>query len=89
LNISGVADDRTGVVDPATGLNVVGSERLLEVALSANSCGKFKMMNTSTNGFIEGVFNITTFSKTGDTPGLLNFDATLQSRSDVVVQGAV
>lgn len=89
LNISGVADKRTGIADPATGLNVVGSERLLEVATTGSRCAKFKMLNVDTNGFIEGFFNVTSFSKTGDTPGLLSFDATLQSKSDVAVVGEV
>lgn len=89
LNISGVADKRTGITDPATGFNVVGSPRLLEVATSGNRCGEFRMLNVDTNGYIEGYFNVASFSKSGDTPGLLTFDATLQSKSDVVVLGSV
>ncbi len=89
LDISGVADKRTGITDPATGLNIVGSERLLEIATTGNRCGKFKMLNVDTNGSIEGFFNVTAFAKTGDTPGLLSFTATLQSKSDVVVVGEV
>lgn len=89
LNISGVADKRTGVTDPATGFNIVGSERLVSLATSGNRCGKFQMLNVDTSGYIEGEFNITSFSKNGDTPGLLNFDATLQSASDVVVVGSI
>jgi len=89
LDIAGVADNRTGTQDPATGLNIVGSERLLEIATTGNRCGKFKMLNVDTNGFIEGFFNVTAFSKTGDTPGLLSFTATLQSQSDVTVVGEV
>lgn len=88
LNISGVADKRTGIVGPG-GYNVVGSSRLLEVATTGNRCGKMRMLNLETNGYIDGFFNVTSFSKTGDTPGLLNFDATLQSKSDVAVVGEV
>ena len=89
LNVSGLADQRTGIVEPVTGLNIVGSDRLLEIATTGNRCGKFKMLNTTTNGYIEGFFNVTSFSSSGDTPGLLSFDATLQSKSDVVVVGDV
>lgn len=88
LNVSGLADTRTGT-DPATGLNIVGAGRLLSIATTGSRCGNFRMLNTNTNGFIEGFFNVTSFAKTGDTPGLLNFDATLQSKSDVVVSGSV
>lgn len=89
LDISGVADKRTGITDPATGLNVVGRVRLLELATTGDRCGKFKMLNVDTNGSIEGFFNITSYATTGDTPGLLSFTATLQSKSDVVVVGEV
>lgn len=89
LNVSGMADKRTGITDPQTGLNVVGSSRLLEVATTGNRCAKFKLLNVDTSGFIEGYFNVTSFGKTGETPGLLGFDATLQSKSDVVVVGDV
>lgn len=89
IDISGVADKRTGIVDPTTGLTIVGSARLLELATKGNRCGKFKMLNVDTNGFIEGFFNVTAFAKTGDTPGLLSFTSTLQSKSDVAVVGEV
>ena len=89
LNISGVVDDRTGVTDPATGLNIVGTERLTEIATTGSRCGQFKMFNVDTNGFIEGFFNVTSFEKTGDTPGLLTFTATLQSKTEVTVSGDV
>ncbi len=89
INVSGVADKRTGQVDPATGLTVVGSVRLLEVATTGNRCGLMRMLNVDTGGYIDGFFNVTSFGKTGDTPGLLSFDATLQSKSDVAVVGEV
>ena len=88
INLSGMADKRTGIEDP-NGYNIVGSSRVLEVATKGNRCGKIKMLNVDTGGFIEGIFNFTSFGKTGDTPGLLNFDATLQSKSDVSVVGDV
>ena len=75
-------------IDP-NGYNIVGSVRLLEVATTGNRCGKFMLLNVETNGFIEGFFNVTSYGTTGDTPGLLSFDATLQSKSDVVVVGEV
>ena len=89
LDVAGVADKRTGIVDPASGLTVVGSGRLVELATTGNRCGKFKMLNLDSNGFIEGYFTITSFAKTGDVPGLLNFTATLQNKSDVIVSGEV
>lgn len=89
ITVSGFADKRTGVTHPGTGFNIVGSERLIALATSGNRCAKFQMLNTDTSGYIEGLFNITSLNKTGDTPGLLNFDATLQSRSDVIVVGSV
>lgn len=89
LNISGMADKRTGITDPVTGLNIVGSERLLEKASTGSRCAQCRMWNVDTNGYVEGDFNITSFNKSGDTPGLLSFDATLQSKSDVVVMGSV
>ena len=89
FTVSGVADKRTGVTDPATGLNIVGYSRLIEIATTGNRCGKFKMLNVDSGGYIEGYFNVTSFSSTGDTPGLLGFDATLQSKADIAVIGAV
>lgn len=91
VNASGLADKRTGVVDPVTGLTIIGSVRLQDLASNSanNKCGKFKILNVDTDGFIEGFFNITTFSKTGDTPGLMSFDSTLQSKDTVVISGDV
>lgn len=89
INISGNADKRTGTTDPVTGLTIVGSARILELATTGDRCGQFQMLNTDTNGTIEGFFNITSFSRTGDTPGLLSFDATLQSKADVIILGEV
>jgi predicted secreted protein len=85
INISGLADKRTGT---SNGYNIVGASRLFELATSGNRCGKFKMVNVENNGFIEGIFNITNLGSTGSTPGLLGFDATLQSNSDIIVFGA-
>lgn len=88
INVSGVADTRTGIVDPATGYNIVGRERLLQLATTGSRNGQFRMLNVESNGYIDGCFNITSFGSSGDTPGLLSFDATLQSQSDVSVVGA-
>jgi len=86
LNITGLADKRTGT---SNGFTIVGAERLLAVATTGNRCAKFKLLNVETNGFIEGIFNVASFGTSGDTPGLLGFDATLQSNSDISVVGAV
>lgn len=84
--ISGVADQRNGITDPVTGYNIVGETRLLEIATTGQRCGKFKMVNIDTNGFVEGEFIVTDYNQSGDTPGLLNFDATMQSKADVVIE---
>lgn len=89
ISLTGIADSRNGVTDPATGLNIVGSARLLEVALGPNRCHKIRLFNVTTGGFLEGNFNITSFEKTGPTPGLLAFTATLQSASDITFVGDV
>lgn len=88
LNVSGVADKRTGT-DPNTGYEIVGASRLTQIATSGERCAKFQMINLETQGYIEGFFNVTSFGSTGETPGLLNFDATLQSKADIIVQGDV
>lgn len=88
-NASGYADKRTGIVDPATGLNIVGSVRLLEIATTGNRCGQFRIMNTETNGTITGFLNVTSYNRTSERPGLVGFDATFQSKSDVVFVGEV
>ena len=85
FSISGVADKRTGVTDPVTGYNIVGQTRLFELSTTGSRCGKFRMENVETGGSIEGEFNITAYNESGDTPGLLGFDATLQSKADVVI----
>lgn len=85
ISISGVADQRTGAIEPVTGYTIVGETRLLELSSVGERCGKFKMLNVDTNGFIEGEFNITSYNGNGDTPGLLNFDATLQNKADVII----
>lgn len=89
LNLSGLADIRNGVVDDATGFTIVGTQRLTELATTGNRCGKFKLFNVITNGFIEGVFTITSYGGSGDKPGLKGFDATFQSTTNVIVFGDV
>lgn len=89
FNVSGVADKRTNYTDPATGLSVVGSVRLLEIVTSTNPCAKFKLLNLETSGFCEGEFNVTSYSKSGDTPGLLSWEGTLQNKSNVIFVGDV
>lgn len=82
INASGVADTRTGV-EPITGLNIVGYDRLEELANSGNRCGNFWFYNTTTTKGVRGYYNITSLSTSGDTPGLVNFDSTLQSKADI------
>lgn len=90
ISISGTADTRTGITDPVTGLNIVGYSRLAKLATTGNRCGKFRMESTNPNLVydIEGEFTIATLTSSGDTPGLLTFDATLESRASVTVTTA-
>lgn len=88
LSASGVADVRTGT-DETTGLEFVGASRLSDIWFSANSCGKFMVLNTATNGFIEGFFIVTAYGQSGARPGLLNFTSSFQSKSDVTKVGDI
>lgn len=87
MSVDGTADTRTGVTDPVTSLNIVGFKRLAELATSGDRSGKFKMMSTNAalNQVIEGEFTITSLQQTGNTPGLLTFSATLESKAAVTV----
>lgn len=88
LNISGLADKRTNIED-SNGYPIVGSSRLVTLATTGNRCANVRVINIDTGGIIEGFFNITSFSKTGETPGLMNFESTLQSQSNVSILGDV
>ena len=83
INVSGVADIRTGIVDPVTGLTIIGYDRLEELANTGNRCGNFWFYNTETQKGVRGYYNITSYNESGDTPGLVNFDSTLQSKADI------
>lgn len=87
MSVDGTADVRTGITDPVTSLNIVGFKRLAELATSGDRSGKFKMMSTNPAlvEIIEGEFTITSLQQTGNTPGLLTFSATLESKADVTV----
>jgi predicted secreted protein len=87
VNITGVADKRTGITDPATGLNIVGFPRLKQLATTGNRCGKFRFrsIDATLPYSSEGFFNITNLNISGSTPGLVNFSATLESKADVTI----
>ena len=87
IDISGLADKRTGVIDTATGLAIVGDSRLQELATTGQRSGKFKFYNTATGGAAEGFFGITNYKRDGDTPGLAKFSCTMQSKSDLIITG--
>lgn len=89
LNVSGNADTRTGDIDPSTGFTIVGASRLMALATTGQRCAKARLFNVATGGYIEGDWSITSYQVTGETPGLVGFDCTLQSRADVVVVGEV
>lgn len=87
MNLSINADKRTGQTDPATGFEIVGFSRLLQLATSGNRCLYAKMVSTdpSWNFYAEGYFNITNTGQSGSTPGLLTGSATITSKSNVIV----
>jgi predicted secreted protein len=91
INISGVADKRTGTTDPATGFNITNFERLLDLATKGNRDGYFRIISTDPNFNFqaEGTFNITSIELSGSTPGLLNDTATLESGAGVTVSVGV
>jgi len=88
-SIDGLADKRTGVTDPVTGLNIVGSARMLSIVTSGTPCAKIRIMNTATNGYVEGFVNITNYNRTSERPGLLGYSASIQSKSSMVFVGEV
>lgn len=79
-NISGVFDNRTGHLVTIQGqqYKVAPVSRLDYLAHTGNSCGKFKILHPHKSE--EGFYTITNYSDSGDTPGLLNFSATLQNK---------
>lgn len=88
MDVNGVSDKRTGV-DEATGLNLVGANRLSDIWFSENSCGKFQVLNVDTGGIIEGEFVITSFSRSAPRPGLLGFTASMASANAVTKTGDI
>jgi len=84
---SGTADTRVGVTDNNSGLVIVGIERIAELATSNDRDGVFKLesVNAGLTMSIQGRFTITSFGLSGDTPGLLTFDLTLESKADITV----
>lgn len=89
INISGVADKRSGFVDDASGYNVVGKARLLTLATTGERCGTFQLLNVDTMGTIEGEFHIGDYSETAETTSVVNFSASLKSQKEVVIVGDV
>ena len=83
MNVSGVADTRSGATDPVSGFVIAGYKRLEEIAFRDPPCHKFKLLDVSDGSAIEGFFNITNFGSTGETPGIITWEATFQSASDI------
>lgn len=83
ISISGVADNRTGqtVTINSVDYTVAAVTRLDQLANSANRCGEFKLVYPHKEK--EGFYNITSYGDSGDTPGLLNFTATLQNKGEI------
>ena len=88
MSISGQTDNRTGA-HAESGYNFAPSGRLQDLSLSGNRCGKFMMINAVTGGTVSGYFTITSYSKTGEQEGLVTFDLSLESHSEVQFVGEV
>jgi predicted secreted protein len=89
INFSGKADKRVGTVDPATGLTIVSAGRILEIMDKEVTSGGFKIFNNDTGGTLEGCFNVTNYNKSRSATSLVNYSATLQSKSEVTIVGDV
>lgn len=83
VSISGVADNRTGQTVSINNVDytVASITRLDQIANTGNRCQLFKLIYPYKEK--EGVYNVTSYGDSGDTPGLLNFTATLQSKSEI------
>lgn len=83
ISVSGVADNRTGTIRSINGTDytVASISRLDQLANTGNRCGEFKLIYPTKEK--EGFYNITSYGDSGDTPGLLNFTATLQNKGAV------
>ena len=83
ISISGIADNRTGATKTINGVEytVAAVTRLDQLANTGNRCGEFKIVYPHKEK--EGFYNITSYGDSGDTPGLLNFTATLQNKGEI------
>ena len=83
ISVSGVADNRTGTTKTINGVDyiVAAITRLDQLAHTGNRCGEFKLIYPTKE--TEGFYNITSYGDSGDTPGLLNFTATLQNKGEI------
>lgn len=83
ISISGIADNRTGATKTINGVEytVAAVTRLDQLANTGNRCGEFKIVYPHKEK--EGFYNITSYGDSGDTPGLLNFAATLQNKGEI------
>jgi hypothetical protein len=81
MSISGVADNRTGatVTIGGTAYTVAAASRMDKLANTGNRCALCKIVYPYKEK--QGDYNITSYGDSGDTPGLLNFTATLQNKS--------
>lgn len=86
LNLSGKADKRTGTVSTYP---IAGVTRLIGIATSAPPCAKCKLLNTLTDGYIEGCFTFTSYAKTAEQVSLVEFTATLQNKGTVAFSGDI
>ena len=87
INVSGMADSRAGESDPSTGFNIVGYDRISDLATRQDPCARIMLVNSKTGGTAEGFFNITNWNPSAETQALEAFELTLQIRNGFVQTG--
>lgn len=86
INLSGKADKRTGLSGTYP---IAGVTRLIDIATSSTPCAKVKILNTVTDGYIEGCFTFTSYGKTAEQVSLVEYTATLQNKGTVTFSGDI
>jgi len=88
MTASGICDESTGV-EPVTGLNIVGANRLSDLWFADGSCGEFQVQDVDTGGTITGKFIISQYSKSAARPGLVNFSASFTNEGIITKVGDI
>lgn len=88
IELSGKSDKSTGV-EPVTGLNIVGSQRLADIWKKVGSCALFMIMDVDTGGTIQGNFIVSAFNSDNPKTELNKFTATLTHKTGLVITGDI